>query len=106
MKSLTKRGTKRTCQNEECGERFYDLNSDPINCPICQTEYLTIPLTSEMQYRPVIEKQKVKPELKTESNDVETNVEPEDTDSVLELDDDDNDATDVIKSTPVVSDKN
>jgi uncharacterized protein (TIGR02300 family) len=29
------RGTKRTCQNTECGSRFYDLNRDPITCPIC-----------------------------------------------------------------------
>jgi hypothetical protein len=27
------RGTKRTCQNPECGSRFYDLNRDPITCP-------------------------------------------------------------------------
>jgi uncharacterized protein (TIGR02300 family) len=28
------RGAKRTCQS--CGSRFYDLNRDPITCPICQ----------------------------------------------------------------------
>lgn len=33
------RGTKRTCQNPQCGSRFYDLNRDPIVCPICQTTY-------------------------------------------------------------------
>ena len=33
------RGTKRTCQNPECGERFYDLNRDPIACPICNSVY-------------------------------------------------------------------
>ena len=33
------RGAKRTCQNPECGSRFYDLNRDPIVCPICQTAY-------------------------------------------------------------------
>jgi uncharacterized protein (TIGR02300 family) len=33
------RGTKRTCQSEECGSRFYDLNRDPITCPICGTVY-------------------------------------------------------------------
>jgi uncharacterized protein (TIGR02300 family) len=33
------RGTKRTCQNAECGSRFYDLNHDPIICPICNTAY-------------------------------------------------------------------
>ena len=33
------RGTKRTCQNPDCGERFYDLNRDPITCPICNSVY-------------------------------------------------------------------
>jgi uncharacterized protein (TIGR02300 family) len=33
------RGTKRTCQNPDCGERFYDLNRDPITCPVCNTVY-------------------------------------------------------------------
>jgi uncharacterized protein (TIGR02300 family) len=33
------RGTKRTCQNGECGARFYDLNRNPIVCPICNSKY-------------------------------------------------------------------
>ena len=33
------RGTKRMCQNPECGSRFYDLNRDPITCPVCRTIY-------------------------------------------------------------------
>lgn len=33
------RGTKRTCQSGTCGQRFYDLNRDPIVCPICRTVY-------------------------------------------------------------------
>ncbi|KAB2939778.1 MAG: TIGR02300 family protein [Hyphomicrobium sp.] len=33
------RGTKRTCQNSECGARFYDLNRSPIVCPICGAKY-------------------------------------------------------------------
>jgi uncharacterized protein (TIGR02300 family) len=33
------RGTKRSCQNPECGSRFYDLNRDPITCPVCSTIY-------------------------------------------------------------------
>ena len=36
----TDRGTKRTCQNVECASRFYDLNRDPITCPICKTVYV------------------------------------------------------------------
>ena len=33
MSTKAERGTKRTCQNPECGSRFYDLNRDPIICP-------------------------------------------------------------------------
>lgn len=42
MASATKaaRGTKRTCQNSDCGSRFYDLGRDPIVCPICGEEYV------------------------------------------------------------------
>lgn len=36
------RGTKRTCQNDACGARFYDLNRDPIECPICGTVYVIL----------------------------------------------------------------
>jgi uncharacterized protein (TIGR02300 family) len=39
MSTKAERGTKRTCQNPECGSRFYDLNHDPIVCPICETAY-------------------------------------------------------------------
>ena len=39
MSVKAERGTKRTCQNNQCGARFYDLNRDPITCPICQSVY-------------------------------------------------------------------
>ena len=39
MSTKAERGTKRTCQNPECGSRFYDLNREPIVCPICQSAY-------------------------------------------------------------------
>jgi len=39
MSTKQARGTKRTCQSGECGSRFYDLNRDPIVCPICGTVY-------------------------------------------------------------------
>jgi len=39
MATKEARGTKRTCQNPECGARFYDLNRDPIVCPICEAVY-------------------------------------------------------------------
>lgn len=42
------RGTKRTCQSDECGSRFYDLNRNPITCPICGSIYAlaSAPLTA------------------------------------------------------------
>jgi uncharacterized protein (TIGR02300 family) len=39
MSTKAARGTKRTCQSSECGARFYDLNRDPISCPICGSVY-------------------------------------------------------------------
>jgi len=39
MATKAERGTKRTCQNNGCGSRFYDLNRDPIECPVCGTAY-------------------------------------------------------------------
>jgi uncharacterized protein (TIGR02300 family) len=40
MATKQDRGTKRTCQNGECGARFYDLNRSPIACPICGASYV------------------------------------------------------------------
>jgi uncharacterized protein (TIGR02300 family) len=39
MSTKAERGTKRVCQS--CGSKFYDLNRDPIVCPICQSVYQT-----------------------------------------------------------------
>ncbi|MEZ5852675.1 MAG: TIGR02300 family protein [Hyphomicrobiaceae bacterium] len=40
MATKAERGTKRTCQSGSCGSRFYDLNRDPIVCPICGSVYV------------------------------------------------------------------
>jgi uncharacterized protein (TIGR02300 family) len=45
MATKADRGTKRTCQNTGCGSRFYDLNRDPIVCPMCSTVY-TLPVSA------------------------------------------------------------
>ena len=47
MATKEARGTKRTCQNPECGSRFYDLNRDPILCPICEADYQLAPAIVE-----------------------------------------------------------
>lgn len=35
MKTAARRGTKRTCDNDDCGRKFYDLNISPTDCPYC-----------------------------------------------------------------------
>ena len=42
MATKADRGTKRTCQDESCGIRFYDLARDPITCPTCGAAYKII----------------------------------------------------------------
>ena len=39
MATKEARGTKRTCQSDDCDTKFYDLNRDPIVCPECETVY-------------------------------------------------------------------
>ena len=39
MATKQERGTKRTCQNVACGQRFYDLARDPIMCPMCGSNF-------------------------------------------------------------------
>ena len=55
MATKEARGSKRTCQNPECGSRFYDLNRDPIFCPICGAEYKLAPVVMEEEPEEVAE---------------------------------------------------
>ena len=52
MATKEARGTKRTCQNLECEARFYDLNRDPIVCPICQSVFELAPAVVEEEPEP------------------------------------------------------
>jgi hypothetical protein len=66
--SKIERGTKRACQNPECGARFYDLGREPIICPICNTAYAPPPPAppapmARTYLRPA---KKVLPEIKPE----------------------------------------
>lgn len=36
------RGIKRTCQDESCAKRFYDLNRASIECPYCGASYVPV----------------------------------------------------------------
>ena len=113
----TQRGTKRTCHNEECGARFYDLNRDPIACPICQSAFVPPPVreivieaaakkTRSAFHRPNIQVAPAAAAVPEEgaelelgaaddADDVEGKIASEDADAILEIEEDDAD-------TPVV----
>lgn len=102
MSMKTERGTKRTCQSASCGSRFYDLNRDPIVCPICGTIYEMATATAvgavtaaaaDKARRPVAKKPEVVAPVPGEAPDVEA----DDTLADIETDDeaisDDDDET-------------
>jgi uncharacterized protein (TIGR02300 family) len=67
MSTKAARGIKRTCQSNECGARFYDLNRDPIACPICGTIYQIAHATGPISAAMIEEKpRKPKKELVAE----------------------------------------
>ena len=70
------RGTKRTCQNSECGSRFYDLNRTPIACPICGAEYVVgsspAPITIVQPEEPAPSKPKKKKFAQVEADEDQT----------------------------------
>src|SRR5205823_283378 len=73
MSTKAERGTKRTCQNPECGARFYDLSRDPITCPICQTTYALArsPASEAMAPAQVVEEKVVRKPAKKPAYAVE-----------------------------------
>jgi uncharacterized protein (TIGR02300 family) len=60
MATKQARGTKRTCQNPECGSRFYDLDRDPIVCPICESTYAIASAPMTAAAAPQVEEHKAK----------------------------------------------
>jgi len=46
------RGTKRHCQNGQCGEPFYDLNRSDIACPHCGSGYTIVAVAPAEIRRP------------------------------------------------------
>jgi uncharacterized protein (TIGR02300 family) len=103
------RGTKRTCQNQECGARFYDLMRNTITCPICDSAFVPPPVREivldaapkksrnafHRSTAPAMivseapeEAEKIELAAADEGDDVETKIEPEESDAILELEDD------------------
>ena len=93
MSMKSDRGTKRTCQSASCGSRFYDLNRDPIVCPICGTVYEMMTTTAMGAVSPAAEKAPRRPAKKPEAAIVPTpgdapDVEADDALVEIEADDD------------------
>src|SRR5919204_6378416 len=63
------RGTKRVCPS--CGARFYDLNRNPITCPVCQSVYQVTPPSSRRGERAAPEPRKIV-EPEAEATPIET----------------------------------
>lgn len=126
MAKSADRGTKRTCQGTSCGARFYDLNRDPIACPICGTVYQLAVVTasaaaasaaSAAQRRPAKKPEFVHqdaaadaPEVEAEDvlADVEGAEEPiaaGEEETFLEEEDEGGDVTGIIGGTPAEGDE-
>ena len=93
------RGTKRTCQNDDCESKFYDLERDPIVCPVCSTVY-KLARAAEMAAVPAAAaaapiKAAAEPDVSTDgdviSDDDDALISLEDADAELGEDDDDDD---------------
>jgi len=113
------RGTKRTCQNEGCGVRFYDLMRSPITCPICHSPFVPPP-ARELRQRPGTNrgsfygpsvigieaaeapaKDLKKPLEPGEADDADAQIGPESTDVILEPEEDGDDHRSGILPPPV-----
>jgi hypothetical protein len=107
------RGTKRTCQNQECALPFYDLNRLECSCPNCGTAFnveALVQVVSETrkrsQFLPVrspvatprgpAEPVAEEPEEAVANDDVADDADAEAaTDSILDVDDEDVDNVEV-----------
>jgi uncharacterized protein (TIGR02300 family) len=58
MSTKAERGIKRTCQNSDCGSRFYDLNRDPVTCPVCGTVYELVASAAAVAAAPAVAQDK------------------------------------------------
>lgn len=90
MATKQDRGTKRTCQNDECGARFYDLNRSPIVCPICGSGYVIASSPGAIAAVMPEEKapRKAKKEEFAEAEGMETEADAEDALADVETDED------------------
>ncbi len=96
MAKIDARGTKRSCQNNGCNNKFYDLNRDPIVCPACDSIYKLAVVEEEEIIPPVaavVAAPTAVPDASADgeevSDDDDALVSLEDADAELGADDDD-----------------
>lgn len=100
------RGTKRQCL--KCGDKFYDLNNDPIVCPNCEAPFevaAAVPVV-EVEEKPAkaAETEADSTEADVDKAAVEAGAEVVSFDDVEEKDDDDDDDDDVLAEVAGVDD--
>lgn len=85
MADKAKRGTKRACGG--CGAKFYDLNREPVICPMCETVF------EIKKSEPKPKKEPVKEEApKEEPAKEEADALLEGEDDLIDIDDDEDEA--------------
>ncbi len=87
-------GTKRLCPH--CGSRFYDLQKDPMTCPVCGSEFTVDSLTLGRGRSLVSEKTAMKDDDQDDDlidDDLDADDGGDLDDDLLEDDDDDGDVS-------------
>lgn len=95
-------GAKRLCAS--CGERFYDLNRDPITCPECGVLFEVEALTRGKRVRAVARPEAVARVVETEDAVLVDDDEDVDDAAAVIVADDDEDEDDVAATTVVDDD--
>ncbi|MRX51368.1 TIGR02300 family protein [Paracoccus sp. S-4012] len=84
-------GTKRMCPN--CGSRFYDLQNDPMTCPVCDAQFTVESIVSGRGRAMIADKAAARAgqddDVVEADDDVEADAETEIDDDLLDDDDDD-----------------
>ncbi|WBU57429.1 TIGR02300 family protein [Paracoccus sediminicola] len=87
-------GTKRLCP--QCGSRFYDLQKDPMTCPVCDAE-MTLESLSQGRTRSLVSEKTASKDDDQSDDLIEDDLDDDDDSSVdddlLEDDDDDGDVS-------------
>lgn len=99
MSTKAARGTKRIC--EGCGAKFYDLNNDPVICPMCEVEF-KVARPAEDKEKKIKEAEaaaeKAAAEKKAEAASKNAEIDPDvaaiDDEDLADIDDDDDDDSD------------